>query len=161
MSSPIKTNTEELQNILQQVYNLPDRSSGSAEPDLVIGMNTSGNMSITGEVDKLTFDSASVVNTYNKILSGQAVSCVLNAKYHIHSGGAIDASSPHITAMAWSDDNNSARVGTMRVFFNLWYSYGFGGTILVDIVFNIHHDGTASVEYLEATKSVAWSSGIV
>ena len=40
MSTPIETNTEELNEILQTVYNLPNRSSGgSAEPDLVIGLN--------------------------------------------------------------------------------------------------------------------------
>lgn len=37
MSTPIETNTEELQEILQQVYDLPNsNASGSSEPDLVL-----------------------------------------------------------------------------------------------------------------------------
>lgn len=39
MSTPIETNTEQLQEVLQQVYNLPSISGGSSEPDLVIGLN--------------------------------------------------------------------------------------------------------------------------
>lgn len=39
MSTPIETNTEELQEILQTVYNLPTAGGGSSEPDLVIGLN--------------------------------------------------------------------------------------------------------------------------
>lgn len=39
MSTPIETNTTELQEILQTVYNLPIAGGGSSEPDLVIGLN--------------------------------------------------------------------------------------------------------------------------
>lgn len=46
MSTPIETNTEELREILDEVYNLPDRSTGgSSEPDLVIGANANGELS--------------------------------------------------------------------------------------------------------------------
>lgn len=39
MATPIETNTEELQEILQTVYNLPMAGGGSSEPDLMIGLN--------------------------------------------------------------------------------------------------------------------------
>ena len=39
MSTPMETNTEQLREILQQVYDLPEAGSGgSAEPDLVIAL---------------------------------------------------------------------------------------------------------------------------
>lgn len=42
MSTPIETNTEKLEQIVNRVYNLPNigGSGGSSEPDLVIGLNT-------------------------------------------------------------------------------------------------------------------------
>ena len=40
MSTPIETNTEELQGVLNRMYNLPNLGgSGSSAPDLVIGLN--------------------------------------------------------------------------------------------------------------------------
>lgn len=162
MSTPIETNTEELQEIVNRVYNLPNiGGSSSAAPDLVIGLDTSDTFEMNGKVEKLTFDSAAVISAYNKLLSGETVNCVLNAKYHIHSGPAVSASSPQITAYAMSEDGNSARVGHVEVFFNLWYSYGWTGNLLVIVEFNINHDGTASIAYFQATKSVAWASAYV
>lgn len=162
MSTPIETNTEELQEILQTVYNLPNAGGGSSAPDLVIGLDTSDLLTITSQTERLTFDSADVVNAYNKLLSGETVNCVLNAKYHIHSGPAVSASSPQITVYATSEDGNSARVGYVDVFFNLWYNYyGFEGTILVVIEFNIHSNNTASVAWITASKSVQRTSGLV
>ena len=47
MATPIETNTEELQEILQTVYNLPMAGGGSSEPDLVIGLNVANTTSKT------------------------------------------------------------------------------------------------------------------
>lgn len=82
MSSPIKTNTEELQNILQQVYNLPDRSSGSAEPDLVItpDENFSFNDVMSGNpynIKQILFNPTAVISTYEKLSEGKDVRVVL------------------------------------------------------------------------------------
>lgn len=162
MVTPIETNTEELQEILQTVYNLPMAGGGSSAPDLVIGLDTSDSLTITNQTERLTFDSADVVNAYNKLLSGETVNCVLNAKYHIHSGPAVSASSPQITVYAMSEDSNSARVGYVEVYFNLWYDYsGFTGTILVGIEFNIHSNNTASVVWCNASKFVQRTSAMV
>lgn len=161
MSTPIETNTEELREILNTVYNLPMAGGGSAEPDLVIGLDASDTLGINGPAERLTFDSEAVINTYNKLLSGKTVNCVLNAKHHIHSGPVVSASSPQITSYAVSEDNNSARVGYMVVYFNLWYNYDFKGTLLVNVGFDIRGDGTASAGFLEVTKSVGWQSAYV
>ena len=158
MSTPIETNTEELQEILQTVYNLPNASGGSSEPDLVIGLTESGMNGITGNTELFSFNSDEVVNAYAKLLSGETVNCVLNADYFPNSGGKVKASSPHIIAYAEIVDNNSAFAGTMTVHFNLWYSYGWTGSMLVIVGFYIHHDGTASLGFVEATRSVGWVS---
>ena len=162
MRTPIETNTAELQEILQTVYNLPMAGGGSAEPDLVIGLDTSDSMQISERIETVTFDSEAVINTYNKLLSGETVNCVLNANYRIDSGPAVNASSPQNTVFARSEDSNSARVGHIYVYFDLWYNYGaFNGTVLVAVEFSIHGNNTASVAYLGATKSVGWQSAFV
>lgn len=147
MSTPMETNTEELREILQQVYDLPEAGSGgSAEPDLVIGFDDANWEGITGP-DQFTFDQDAVVATYNKLLTGQTVNCVLNAVYWPNSGGAVRASSPQVAALAKSEPNNSARAGYMTVFFNLWcYLKNRNGfwTFLIDFV--IIGDGAVGIQ---------------
>lgn len=83
MSTPIETNTSELREVLNTVYNLPNAmNGGSGEPDLVIVPvenfffnNPSTNS--TSNVSKITFDPAQVVATYTKLIGGQDVKCVL------------------------------------------------------------------------------------
>lgn len=145
MSTPIETNTEELQEILQTVYNLPMAGGGSSEPDLVIGFDDS-NLEGIARPDQFTFDQTAVVNTYNKLLSGETVNCVLNAIYWPHSGHAIKASSPHVTAFAFSEANNSARLGYMRAYFNLFREYGLNGYWTFCVEFSIMGNGTAIIE---------------
>ena len=70
MSTPIETNTEELQEILQTVYNLPNRSSGgSAEPDLVIG-STSGWLDSTTASDTFYIKSGDISTVVEKLKQG-------------------------------------------------------------------------------------------
>ena len=160
MSTPIDTNTEELQEILQTVYNLPMAGGGgSAEPDLVIALDNTDWSSMTGHPELLSFNQEDVINTYNKLISGETVNCALNAIYWPHSGGPVKASSPQISVYAKSEDSNSARVGYMCADFNLWYNYfSFTGYLLVQICFDIHGDGTASVESFDVTTSVPMNS---
>ena len=161
MATPIESNTEELQEILQTVYNLPTAGGGSPEPDLVIDLDASNDPYISNNIDGLTFNPASVINAYNKLLSGETVNCVLNAKYHLWSG-LVSASSPQITVYAASEDNNSARVGLIHVCFGLWCDNdAFYGEALVQIEFDIHGDNSASVSLFMVTKSVAWQSNFV
>ena len=47
MATPMETNTEELQEILNTVYNLPMAGGGSSEPDLIIGLNVANTTSKT------------------------------------------------------------------------------------------------------------------
>ena len=90
MSSPIKTNTEELQNILQQVYNLPDRSSGSAEPDLVITPTEDFNINSVANnsnynITKIQFDQTAVISTYEKLAAGKDVRVTFTGLMYLNS----------------------------------------------------------------------------
>lgn len=146
MSTPIETNTEELQEILNTVYNLPMAGGGSAGPDLVIQFDDPNWDGVKTDYSQFTFDSADVVNTFNKLITPQPINCVLNARYWPHSGGAIVASSPHVTAYARPESNNSAIVGYMSVFFNLWREYDLNGYWTMAIDFSIKGDGTAMIQ---------------
>lgn len=91
MSTPIETNTEELNEILQQVYNLPSRSGGgSAEADLTITTGDMFNLYMLGDSDTMgvshvTFDPAEVVSTYNKLKENKEVKVVLSGRSHMNS----------------------------------------------------------------------------
>lgn len=146
MSTPIETNTEELQEILQTVYNLPMAGGGSSEPDLVIVFDDGNWDGVKSDYSQFTFDSADVVNTFNKLITPQPINCVLNAKYWPHSGYSIVASSPHVTAFAYPESNNSAIVGHMRLYFNLWREYDLHGYWTMAIDFSIKGDGTAMIQ---------------
>ena len=162
MSTPMETNTEELREILQTVYDLPMAGGGSSGADLVIGLDTSDTLEIDGRSDRLTFDSAAVVSAAEKLLSGETVSCVLNAYHHMHSGAPVRTSSPQILAYAYANTNNSAVATDMIVDFNLPYYYdAFWGTVRIEIQFFIKHNGTVSVDRLSATKFCQFSSAIV
>ena len=160
MSTPIETNTEELQDLVTRVYNLPNIGGrgGSSEPDLVITLTESVMDGITDHPEKFSFNSGEVVNAYTKLLSGETVNCVLNADYFPNSGTKVKASSSQITATAEIIDNNSALAGYMEVHFNLWHNGDWRGLSLVTLGFGIHHDGTVSLVFNEATRSVGWVS---
>ena len=80
MSTPIETNTEQLQEVLQQVYNLPSRSGGNT-PDLVLGFNTENtkhylnSYQITAE--DFTIKSGSALSTYTKMKNREEVKVIL------------------------------------------------------------------------------------
>ena len=90
MATPIETNTEELQEILQTVYNLPMAGGGSSEPDLVIGLNVDniklcpdGSSAPHRSLDHMTLDDVSILSgsvsaTAEKIKQGLPVKVLLN-----------------------------------------------------------------------------------
>jgi hypothetical protein len=88
MSTPIETNTEELQEVLQQVYNLPNRSGGSTTPDLVIPVDFKSFETIE-ETDIGEVDSSAVIATQNKLSNGEAVNVLIKGKFIIDSGDSV------------------------------------------------------------------------
>lgn len=89
MSTPIETNTEELQEILQTVYNLPNRSSGGGDNyDLIIPVDVpayegSGCLMVEhlGEIDW-----AAVSATGEKLRNGENVNVLIKGNYSLDSG---------------------------------------------------------------------------
>lgn len=80
MSTPIESNTEGLQEILQTVYNLPMAGGGSAEPDLVIGVNVSGqNVVSLAEmgIEDVSIVSGSVSDVVDKVKQGLPVKVIM------------------------------------------------------------------------------------
>ena len=77
MSTPIETNTEELQEILQTVYNLPNAGgSGSAKTDLII--KTANGFAFDGtSARNISFDPNAVISTYEKLTAGNEVRVTL------------------------------------------------------------------------------------
>lgn len=93
MATPIETNTEELQEILNTVYNLPMAGGGSSEPDLVIGLNVEnpkmcpdGSSAPCRSLTHMTLDDVSILSgsisaTAEKVRQGLPVRVLLNAVY--------------------------------------------------------------------------------
>lgn len=90
MSTPIETNTEELQEILNTVYNLPMAGGGSSEPDLIIGINVEnhkmfpdGSSAPCRSLNYMTLDDVSILSgsvsaTAEKVRQGLPVKVLLN-----------------------------------------------------------------------------------
>ena len=98
MSTPIETNTEELQAVLQQVYNLPNRSGGSTTPDLVIKYEAPYESYFNADsvyewlsVDSINFDilAGKLQNLENVVCHIKAIAYYGSAKY----SGVITAES--------------------------------------------------------------------
>lgn len=94
MSTPIETNTEQLQEVLQQVYNLPNRSGGSNSYDLIINM--SGEYWTAGaDYDPYTnltiaYDEEALQTTAAKIQSGEKASVIIRFNLVMDSGSPYD-----------------------------------------------------------------------
>ena len=127
MSTPIETNTEALQEILQTVYNLPMAGGGSAKPDLVItGIPETGTGdyfafdfgSYTGGgygPNRVAFDQEKVIAAYEKLLSGKEVraTLMLPTAYLNSWNGACAAVFPAIRVAAFPN-NDPVKFLTVR-----------------------------------------------
>lgn len=102
MATPIETNTQELREVLEQVYNLPDRASGgSSEPDLVIGYREISDTHFGVEsADQFSFDPADALNVANKLQRGEPVNCIVNLYYHYVYTGSLVHSTAQMVQVA-------------------------------------------------------------
>ena len=92
MSTPIETNTEELQEVLQQVYNLPNRSGGggSSDPDLAIVADDKFDIALPKDnadynISKISFDANEVISACQKLLAGKAIRVTLTGLINMNS----------------------------------------------------------------------------
>ena len=88
MSTPIETNTEELQGVLNRMYNLPNLGgSGSVRPDLVLRLYPTDSHyelnSLTTEQIKngISIKSGSIADVVAKIKNQQEVKVLLEYEY--------------------------------------------------------------------------------
>lgn len=84
MSTPIESNTEQLQEVLQQVYNLPNRSGGgSVTPDLVVVVDgiSSDHCVYDLNADDLSIESGSLENTISKIINSGHANVLVKLTY--------------------------------------------------------------------------------
>lgn len=83
MSTPIETNTEELQAVLQQVYNLPNRSGGSEGYDLIIDQNSvAADINTAASVDNFVITKGSLLDVWQKVQNGEKVKACVRCGYH-------------------------------------------------------------------------------
>lgn len=76
MSTPIETNTEELQEVLQQVYNLPSRSASSDSYDMMLQLDMPEGESLweyAFTYDNLTVVSGDFHSVVDKLTTDQPV----------------------------------------------------------------------------------------
>lgn len=79
----IETNTEELREILQTVYDLPNAGGGSSEPDLVINLNMASGKYAFSAIAADDFSYTGELQTVKaKILNGENVNIVVKHGYH-------------------------------------------------------------------------------
>ena len=83
MSTPIETNTEELQEVLESLYglNMAPVGGGSSEPDLVIAPADGFTAWTTSGAKNITFDPEQVIATCDKVLAGKEVNVALTGPY--------------------------------------------------------------------------------
>lgn len=116
MSTPIETNTEELQEILQTVYNLPNAGGGSASYDLTVNLSgdfwTSDSTSYN-PADNLTvtYDAEEARNTAIKLAAGESVSVIVRGDLVFDSGTPYENCVMHPTFLYGSGDSSSEYYG--------------------------------------------------
>lgn len=142
MSTPIETNTEELQEILQTVYNLPNRSGGSTTPDLVLSLNLEGKYLLADNViqDAFSIKSGSVQTTYTKLKNREEVTVFVE---YIFCYGNETYTGVFFPILVGATDYKSGSVTTNYVHLKLLADYvpGYNGS-LDQISLELNLDGT-------------------
>ena len=99
----IETNTEELREILQQVYNLPNRNAGD-DYDLVIPIDMVSFASLSNQ-DIGEIDYNAVSNTKAKLENGETVKVLIRGLVNMDSGDNYHANIyPTSVRMAYVDN---------------------------------------------------------
>lgn len=109
-NSDLQANNEELQEILQQVYDLPNANSSGAEPDLVITPTenfafTKPSVSDNYNVKKVSFNPSEVISAYEKLAAGKDIRVVLTGAMALNSWNPPFMTTQHATrALVYGPD---------------------------------------------------------
>lgn len=131
MSTPIETNTEELQEILQTVYNLPDAGGGSSEPDLVITPLENFEFTAPGvdpnyNLTNISFNASEVVSTYEKLMAGKDVRAVFTGYLQLNSySPKFMTTHPAMRVLAYGGNSYGSDGNFLVVRFKVAYAYFF------------------------------------
>ncbi len=80
-------NTETLEQILEEVYALPNRSSG-AKVDASIFISTEiGSTPLDFTINDIEYDETEIVNLANKVINNESVNVQISGDYYYYSGG--------------------------------------------------------------------------
>lgn len=143
MSTPIETNTEELQEVLQQVYNLPSRSTGgSVTPDLVVGLITNSSLykeSITE--DNISIISGSLQSVFTKLRNGEEAKVILKHDFWYGGANYVGVFYPSGVSSQYFDETNYQIEERVQLDFILNELPGFHG-ILMRLHMSFKTDGT-------------------
>jgi hypothetical protein len=105
MSTPIETNTEELQEILQTVYNLPLAGGSGDSYDLIIPIYSSvsygtGSL-VPGDIGEVDWDAVTATKT--KLDNGENVRVLVKGHYCVDSGGYQPVNIFPVSVISYSD----------------------------------------------------------
>lgn len=131
MATPIETNTEELQEILQTVYNLPMAGGGSSEPDLVITplenfAFTAPSVDPNNNLTKISFNASEVVSTYEKLMAGKDVRAALTGYLQLNSYSPnFMTTHPAMRVLAYGGNSYGVDGNFLVVRFKVAYTYWF------------------------------------
>lgn len=132
MSTPMETNTEQLREILQQVYDLPEAGmGGGSAPDLVItpGENfafTTPIYDTTYNVAQISFNASEVISSYEKLMAGKDVRAVLTGYITLNSySPRFMTTQPAMRVIAYGGASYGAIGNYLVVRFNVVGTYFF------------------------------------
>lgn len=125
MSTPIETNTEELQEILETVYNLPNVGGGSSAPDLVIAMNATSPSTVDfPKLEWLSVESGSAADVITKVKNLEETNIVLKVDYYYNTLHYVGTAKCISTTYAYDDS-------LLRITFEIPYANGFGSQVFL------------------------------
>lgn len=146
MSSPIETNTEELQEILQTVYNLPNAGGGGSEPDLLITTDEnfiigSKSLNQTYNAEQILFDPNKVISAYEKLMAGKGVNAVITGYMGLNSySPEFMTSHSAMRVIGYEDDFAKFLVVRFLMAAEYFFLSADGSHCAVEYRFQISHD---------------------
>ena len=135
MGTPIETNTTELQEILQTVYNLPMAGGGTSEPDLVIKLTVPWHGSLTeAAASNFSVESGDVSTVIAKVRNFENPTIILKTDYYyweLRYVGIATASS-----VLYLEEGNDGFGDGLRINFDLPVIYHPEAQTFMSIVVN-------------------------